>query len=192
MVGWLDGLFVIGVFVFTASAAWCDFRMKKLPNALTMPALAMGVAFAVTQGVVLGGWSGAIHGLSFALGGFATGFCILLVLWLIGGGGGGDVKFMGALGAWLGASMTLQVLVVSAVLAGAISVGLLVVQAIRTGFGRVQRRYRAETQSHVSRKRQVSERERQERAVRRRLMPFAVPAALATWSVLIVTHVVFK
>ena len=64
-----------------------DLKTRRIPNGLTVPAFVCGVVFHVIRG----GWAG----LGFSLGGFATGFGILLVLWLIGGGGGGDVKLMG-------------------------------------------------------------------------------------------------
>jgi len=84
-------VFVLVVGAFTAVAAVSDLRTRRLPNWLTVPAFAAGLlAHTVVNGFA---------GLGFALLGFATGFGLLLVLWLIGGGGGGDVKLMGALGA---------------------------------------------------------------------------------------------
>ncbi len=83
------------VAVFVLTAAFTDLSARRIPNWLTVSSLAVALLFHT----ITGGWAG----LGFALGGFATGFSILLVLWLIGGGGGGDVKLMGALGGWMGA-----------------------------------------------------------------------------------------
>jgi prepilin peptidase CpaA len=111
-------------------------------------------------------------GLLFALGGFGVGFGLLLILWIIGGGGGGDVKFMGALGCWLGAWLTVQVLVLSAILAGALTLTMTarnVFQLKRTSPNRHEngsRRKGRETTAWAWR------------------VPFGVPAALAAWCVL--------
>ena len=109
---WTTTVFLVCVAAFTALAAGFDLRTKKLPNRLTVPAL---VAAFVFHGATSGS-SGQLT----ALAGFATGFGILLVLWIVGGGGGGDVKLMGALGAWLGPQGTLAVFLISAALGRAI------------------------------------------------------------------------
>ena len=184
----MQTVFLGSVVLFTAVAACFDLRVKRIPNYLTVPVMAAGFIFAVVRGAAVSGGGGAAMGAYFALGGFATGFGVLFVLWLIGGGGGGDVKFMGALGAWLGPWMTFEVLVISGLLAGAISMAVLAVQAVRMGAGKAQRRYLSSSHSQAKRQRRNSDLEKQERAVRRRLVPFAVPTALATWAVLIVTH----
>ena len=178
----LDLLFVLCVIAFTATAAAWDIRTKKLPNMLTVPACLAGIVFHAARGAVDGGWSGLGQGLIFSLGGFATGFGILLVLWLIGGGGGGDVKFMAALGAWLGAWPTLLVLIVSAVLVLFGSLGILAYQAIASGVGRTKRRF-VDIPQKATAASGAAGGTVQARAARR-LMPFGVPVALATWGVL--------
>ena len=88
------------VFVFTAVGLVCDLRMRKLPNKLTVPAFCAGLLFHAVYGL----WQARLwEELVFPLGGLPLGFGLILILWFIGGSGGGDVKFMGALGAWLGA-----------------------------------------------------------------------------------------
>ncbi len=167
------------VVVFTALAAILDLRTKKLPNLLTVTAFATAILFHLCVGAVTGGWAGAGQRLLFSLGGFGTGFGILLVLWLIGSGGGGDVKYMGALGAWLGAVLTLQVFVVSAFLILIGACGVLVWEFFRLGFRRSREKY-VESGS-LQGGRNISE---ERRKTRRRLLPFGIPAALATWVVL--------
>ncbi len=94
-------ILMVAVGGFTLVAAVWDLRTKRLPNWITVPAFVAGVIFHVVLGAVTQTpWlSGAGHGLLSALAGFATGFLPLMVLWLTGGGGAGDVKLMGAVGA---------------------------------------------------------------------------------------------
>ena len=167
------------VVVFTAAAAICDLRTKRLPNLLTVTAFAGAILFHLCKGAVEAGWAGAGKELLISLGGFGTGFGILFVLWLIGSGGGGDVKYMGALGAWLGAVLTLKVFLVSAFLVLVGACGVLVWEFFRLGFRRSRARY-IESGGEVG-GRKISE---EQRKTRRRLLPFGVPAALATWLVL--------
>ena len=135
----------IPILLFTAAFAWWDWKTRTLPNWLTVTALLCGLAFHTFTG----GWSG----LGVSLGGFLAGFGVLFVLWLIGGGGGGDVKMMGALGAWLGAPLIMIVVVASAFLALAAMIAAIVWKAI---FGGAKPSQRA-------------------------LIPYAIPVSLATW-----------
>jgi prepilin peptidase CpaA len=114
----LDIVVAIFVLAFTATAMYFDLKVRKIPNGLTVSTFAAALVFYVA--------SQGIPGLGFALGGFAAGFLPLLVLWLIGGGGGGDVKLMGALGAWLGAPVTLIVFFGSAIVALVMMISLIV------------------------------------------------------------------
>jgi prepilin peptidase CpaA len=108
--------FAFGVFVtrflvptvWGLAATWTDLRERRIPNALSVSLFVCGLVFRT----VTDGSSGLVDGLL----GFAVGFAILLVLYLIGGGGGGDVKFMAAVGTWIGPYHLLFVFVISAIL----------------------------------------------------------------------------
>src|SRR5204862_7765310 len=102
----VQSVFVSAVSALTLTAAVTDLRTRRLPNWLTVSALAAGLFFHAFLG----------QGIAFSLLGFATGFGILLILWLTGGGGAGDVKLMGAIGAWFGWKWTLYLFVISTVL----------------------------------------------------------------------------
>ncbi len=103
---------------FVAIAVFTDLRSQRIPNWLTVSAFAGALVFHLA----VAGWTG----LASSFCGFATGFVTLLVLFLIGGGGGGDVKLMGAVGAWIGAWPTLLVFVGSAVFVILIMIGMLI------------------------------------------------------------------
>jgi prepilin peptidase CpaA len=178
-------ILIVCVVVFTAAAALCDLRTRKLPNRITVPAFFAALVFHVVRGAISGGWGGHGAGLLHALAGFATGFGILLVLWLSGQGGGGDVKFMGALGAWLGAEQTLIVFLLSALLILIGSIGFLAIHVCASGLGRMRRRC-VSPLSHDATAGQGNGSGYGEyhASASRRLLPFGVPVALATWGLL--------
>jgi Flp pilus assembly protein protease CpaA len=106
---------VIGASLF---AAGFDLRQGRIPNALTFPLLAIGF--------VLVTWHGGLTALAEA-----AGACVLMalpyvLLFIFVGGGAGDAKLMGAIGAWLGLRHGLIALV-CVIMAGG---GLAVAKAI--------------------------------------------------------------
>lgn len=90
-----------------------DLSRFRIPNMVTFPFAFAGLAFNAIQG---GG-----SGLSHALAGGGIGFVLLLVPFLAGGFGGGDVKLLTAIGAWVGPVAILEIFVVSAVILGLVS-----------------------------------------------------------------------
>jgi prepilin peptidase CpaA len=167
-------VFILCVVAFTLVAAVMDLRTRRLPNWLTVSAWAVAIVFhSVTSG---------LSGLAMALAGFAAGFGILLVLWLIGGGGGGDVKLMGALGAWLGVQLTVVVFVLSTVLAVFAAIIALCLRAAQRGLPAAMRGKRREKSNNRAAD--------QEEKAKRRLLPYALPVAVGTWMVLAWTVVV--
>lgn len=150
------------VAAFTIAAMVTDLRSRRIPNWLTVSGFVLGIVFHT----IVAGW----HGTLFALGGFAVGFGVLFVLWSIGGGGGGDVKLMGALGAWLGAKLTVAVFLLSAFMAffcllAVMAWGLMARQPATAG---------AAPGSEAGSK-----------ALFRKTIPYAIPAGLSAWVVLV-------
>jgi Flp pilus assembly protein protease CpaA len=99
-------------------AAVGDIRHRRIPNALTFPLLIVGL-FA-------SGWSGGWAGL-----GDGSLACVLLgvpyvLLFVFAGGGAGDAKLMGAIGAWLGLKQSVVVLLCVA----AVGIVMAVVKAV--------------------------------------------------------------
>jgi prepilin peptidase CpaA len=100
-------IFALGV---TLVAGWVDFRTRKIPNWLTVPALILGIGIHT----VVAGWSGAKSSLE----GAGLALVLLVPLVLLRGLGAGDWKLMGAVGAFLGPLMLLFVLVGSLLVSG--------------------------------------------------------------------------
>ncbi len=156
------------VLIFLGTAVAWDVKTRRIPNWLNVTALVAALIFhATTQG-----WNGVLH----ALAGFAVGFGVLFVLWLIGGGGGGDVKLMGALGAWLGPLSTLFVFLLSTFMA---IICLMIVVAYQNMASTNVRSSVAGVGASGSSAEQPTT------GLARRTLPYAVPAALAAVAVLI-------
>jgi prepilin peptidase CpaA len=98
--------------------AWGDLRTRRIPNYLTLGTAVAGLAFNfMTQGL-----PGLVSGILGILLGFA--FLILPYLW--GGMGAGDVKALAALGAWLGPKLTVFLFCYMGIAGGIIALGYLV------------------------------------------------------------------
>lgn len=76
------------------SASLFDSIKKKIPNLLTLPAMAM----AVTYYTISRGTDGSL----FSLSGVTLGILILIFPYIVGGMGAGDVKLLGAVGSIIG------------------------------------------------------------------------------------------
>lgn len=93
-----------------AAAAW-DMRTGKIPNLLTFPAM---LAFVAAHAVLSG-----LPGLWFSLAGLGAGLTFLLVPYLFGYLGAGDVKLMAVVGAALGIQALLTVFLFTSIAGGA-------------------------------------------------------------------------
>ena len=109
---------------------------------------------------------------------FGLGFGILFLLWLMGSGGGGDVKLMGALSVWLGLRMTILVLLFSTVLVLIGTVIMVIGTVLIRGFTR-----KTEPVPAVAEPTERSQPSGNRRS-RRRVMAYAIPVAFATWTIL--------
>jgi prepilin peptidase CpaA len=91
---WPPPVPAVAVVAVVTVASVCDVRGRRIPNTLTLGAAV--VAFAMQ--VVLNGW----HGVFLAAAGWAVGVAFFFPLFALRGMGAGDVKLLGAIGAWLG------------------------------------------------------------------------------------------
>lgn len=101
----------LGVVIVAATiAAVTDLWRFKVYNLLTIPLL--------LSGLVYHAFEAGLPGLSRSAGGALFGIAVLLVPYLMGGMGAGDLKLMSGVGAWLGFSLALRVVFASAIAAG--------------------------------------------------------------------------
>jgi prepilin peptidase CpaA len=90
--------------------AWGDVRTRRIPNYLTFGAALGGLIFQMAWQ----GWPGLVSGLT----GLGLGFGLLLLPYILGGMGAGDVKALAALGAWLGPQQTFELFLFMAIAGG--------------------------------------------------------------------------
>lgn len=99
------------VVLFLVLATACgvyDFLTMRVPNCLTVPLILAGLVYRAWAGDWWGGLSGT-----------AAWFLIGAVMAATGGMGGGDVKFMAAIGAWAGVYGGLMVFAVASLIGAA-------------------------------------------------------------------------
>jgi prepilin peptidase CpaA len=81
------------VTVVLVVGAVIDGYELRVPNLLTYPFMLSGWAYSF--------YAHGLEGLGWSLGGTALGMSILMLFYLVGGMGAGDVKLMGGVGAWI-------------------------------------------------------------------------------------------
>ena len=95
-----------------------DLRSRRVPNMLTFGAALAGLAF---HALAPGG-DGAVA----AMLGWVIGIAVFFLPFVLGGLGGGDVKLLGALGAWLGPTDGIWLALYTGVAGGVMAVGVAV------------------------------------------------------------------
>ena len=88
----MDYMFIL--LIVLAIAAITDVRTRRIPNWLTYPTMVAGLLYHVYAN----GWQGFLFGSE----GLFLGFALLIVFYLLGGMGAGDVKLMAGVGSILG------------------------------------------------------------------------------------------
>lgn len=94
-----------------------DLKSRKIYNKIIFPSL----LFAFVFHLIFVGW----NGLLFSIIGFFTGLGILLIPYLMGGIGAGDVKLLALIGALKGASFVFTTAIYMGILGGLIALSIL-------------------------------------------------------------------
>jgi prepilin peptidase CpaA len=169
----LSGLILFAPIIALLSwAAIVDLRARRIPNWLTFSIALSGL----TQCWTANHLAGPVQSLL----GFAAGFALPFVLFAIGALGGGDVKLLAGVGAWLGPEAAIKVFLLAAVF------GMIIVLTQAIAQGRTLRLFRnsamiAMNAAHVGELgvEHVAESGKACRSVDRPL-PYAVPVLIAT------------
>jgi prepilin peptidase CpaA len=113
---WINYLLII---LLTLCAAY-DARSNKIPNILTVP-------FAISA-VALHTINNGLDGFLFSTAGMVIGIALLVIPYIMGGMGAGDVKLMGVVGGFLGAKATLGAFILIALAGGIYSLALIFIR----------------------------------------------------------------
>jgi prepilin peptidase CpaA len=110
---------ILGLVVALALiAGWTDWRSRRIPNWLTVTGFFVGIA----ANVLMNG----LAGLKTSLLGAGLGLLVLLPFVLLRSLGAGDWKLAGALGAFVGWEVILNLLMGSVLVAGVMALGLVI------------------------------------------------------------------
>lgn len=104
--------------ILAVVAGWTDWRSRRIPNWLTVSGLLVGIAV----NTAAAGWLG----LKTSLLGAGLGLLLMLPFVFLRSLGAGDWKLAGALGAFVGPGMLVNVLIGSVFVAGIMALGLVI------------------------------------------------------------------
>ena len=123
-------------------AALTDLYDQRVPNWLTFPATVLALCF---QSAV-----GGMEGVLFGLGGWLVGFTLLILFYVKGGMGAGDVKLMAVIGAFVGPYRVIWIFLYTALFGGIYALGIVVYSMwTRGGWSETGRRLRLEGTSLI-------------------------------------------
>ena len=110
----MDKYLLVCASALAMAGAIYDARSRRIPNQLNFSAIAAGF-FA---SAAVGGW----RGLESAVWGSLLAGGIFFLFFVVGGMGGGDVKLMAAIGAWVGVKQVTPILLAAALAGGVLAI----------------------------------------------------------------------
>ena len=110
---------LLPMLALVSAAAFIDLRNRRIPNWLTLILLTTGLARSFAGGITP----------AQAFLGALVGFALPFVLFAMGALGGGDVKLLAGVGAWMGAIGVLKVFAIAAI----VGMVMVLVQSARHG-----------------------------------------------------------
>jgi prepilin peptidase CpaA len=114
----VDQYFLIGGVLVALAGAVVDVRSARIPNRLTYTTLLMALLLRVT---LLG-----VPGLKSGLLGLLISGGLFLFLFALGAMGGGDMKLIAAVGAWVGSTQVLTLILSAAMAGGVLALGRMI------------------------------------------------------------------
>jgi prepilin peptidase CpaA len=109
-----EDIAILAASVFFLLICITDTLVSRIPNAAILAAVLSGLGYHT--------WSAGTSGFLFSLLGLMTGFSLLIVPYLMGGMGAGDVKALAALGSLLGVGATCQVFLYAGLAGGLLAI----------------------------------------------------------------------
>lgn len=106
--------------LFLISTVFTDIKYGRIFNAATFPVAIIGVVLNTARSGAAGLW--------MSLGGMALGLALLGWVYYLGGAGGGDVKFLGAVGALMGYEFVFTGAVCGFIVAGLAAVIFIIIK----------------------------------------------------------------
>jgi prepilin peptidase CpaA len=113
----INGAIAYPLLAFLTLCAACDVRTRRIPNALSFPAIVAGL---VVNAALAGG-----PGLLWSAAGLLTATVLLFAPFALGGIGGGDVTMMGAVGTFVGPRVVLAAMAAGMILGGLVMMWVL-------------------------------------------------------------------
>jgi prepilin peptidase CpaA len=102
-------ILIILIIVLTISAI-SDITFQKIPNWLTIPTMTLGVVYYT--------WMNGTEGFLYSVEGIGVGVVVLILPYILGGMGAGDIKLMGAVGSLLGPKGVFTAFLFTAIIGG--------------------------------------------------------------------------
>jgi prepilin peptidase CpaA len=122
---------IAAVIVATIGCA-TDLHSRRIPNVLTFSAAVLGIAVA--------GWNDGLNGILSSGAGLIVGLAIFFIPFALRGLGGGDVKLLAALGAWVGPTDVVWVALYTGVAGGVLAILTALANGyLRTALGNIKR-----------------------------------------------------
>lgn len=126
-------MLVLSVILLVTLATLSDLRSRRIPNRLVGPALLVALLEQCLQNGFLDGGLAWFFGAAIGMGLLLPGYLLRMM-------GAGDVKLMGAVGAFVGAAGALQIGLVSCAFGGVFSLVMMMRKhQLRTGLGNVRK-----------------------------------------------------
>jgi prepilin peptidase CpaA len=155
-----------------ALAAIIDAKYRRIPNWLTFSLMAAGLARA--------SWHAGLSGAGYSLLGLLTGASLAILLFAISALGGGDVKLLAGIGAWVGPGPVFVIFLVEAI----VGMVIVLIQATTQGRTRILFRNSAVVAANFAFSSQVGLESGLACKSVARPLPYAVPVFIATVLVL--------
>ncbi len=110
----MDRVILVISVVLIVVAVYTDIRWRLIKNSITLPAIVIGLLL----NILGSGWQGLLHSLI----GFWVGAGLMMIPFLFGQMGGGDIKLMAALGTLLGGHSILNIFFYTTIAGGVLAV----------------------------------------------------------------------